>query len=88
MERRRYKQKKPVIFYWYTPQYLNGHTISSEVKLPPRTAKCKDDEKKGGDPKQYACAYRAYPLDKLVSGEVREERLAGRRRAEAVRMDG
>ena len=33
-----YKQKKPVIFYWYTPQYLNQEYDLSEVKLPERTA--------------------------------------------------
>ena len=30
-----YKQKKPVLFYWYTPQYLNSAYQLSEVKLPP-----------------------------------------------------
>ena len=47
-----YKQKKPVIFYWYDPQYLNGSYDLVNVKLPPRTKNCKDDEKKGGNPKQ------------------------------------
>jgi len=28
-----------------------------------------DDEKKGGDPKKYACEYPSYPLDKVVSGK-------------------
>ena len=46
-----------MIFYWYDPQYLNGSYDLVQVKLPPRTASCKDDEKKGGDLKQYACAY-------------------------------
>jgi len=64
-----YKQHKPVIFYWYDPQYLNGSYDLVNVKLPPRTASCKDDEKKGGDPKQYACAYPPYPLDKIISGK-------------------
>src|SRR3954447_903854 len=46
-----YKQKKPVIFYWYTPQYLNQEYDLAEVKLPPRTdanKDCKDDAKEGG----------------------------------------
>lgn len=64
-----YKQRKPVIFYWYDPQYLNGSYDLVNVKLPARTASCKDDEKKGGDPKQYACAYPPYPLDKIISGK-------------------
>jgi glycine betaine/proline transport system substrate-binding protein len=62
-----YKQKKPVIFYWYTPQYLNAQYQLSEVKLPKRFKGCKDDAKTGGDPKQYACAYATYPLEKLFS---------------------
>ncbi len=61
-----YKQKKPVIFYWYDPQYLNGTYDLVNVKLPPRFKGCQDDEKKGGDPKKYACAYPPYPLDKIV----------------------
>lgn len=64
-----YKQKKPVIFYWYNPQYLNAQYDLVQVQLPPRTATCKDDEKKGGDPKQYACAYPSYRLDKVISGK-------------------
>jgi len=49
-----YKQKKPVLFYWYDPQYLNATYDLVRVKLPPRTATCKDDEKEGGDAKQPA----------------------------------
>ena len=45
-----YKQKKPVLFYWYDPQYLNAQYQVVQVQLPRRTASCKDDEKKGGDP--------------------------------------
>src|SRR6476661_10169491 len=37
-----YKQHKPVIFYWYTPQYLNSAYQLSEVALPPRSKKCVD----------------------------------------------
>ena len=38
-----YKQHKPVLFYWYTPQYLNTEYQLSEVKLPPRFKGCQDD---------------------------------------------
>ncbi len=31
-----YKQQKPVLFYWYTPQYLNQEYDLAEVELPPR----------------------------------------------------
>ena len=64
-----YKQKKPVLFYWYDPQYLNAQYDLVQVQLPKRFASCQDDEKKGGDPKKYACAYPSYRLDKLVSDD-------------------
>ena len=64
-----YKQKKPVIFYWYDPQYLNAQYDLVRVQLPPRTKSCQDDEKKGGDPKKYACEYPSYVLDKIISGK-------------------
>ncbi len=62
-----YKQRKPVLFYWYDPQYLNAQYDLVQVQLPKRFAGCLDDEKKGGDPKKFACAYPSYRLDKLVS---------------------
>jgi len=65
-----YKQKKPVLFYWYTPQFLNQEYDLSEVKLPPRTSankNCKDDAKSGGDPAQYKCAYDVTVINKLFS---------------------
>jgi glycine betaine/proline transport system substrate-binding protein len=61
------KQKKPVIFYWWTPQYLNASLNLAEVKLPPRFKGCQDDASAGGDIKRYRCAYDAYPLNKLFS---------------------
>ena len=64
-----YKQKKPVIFYWYDPQYLNAQYDLVQVKLPARFKGCQDDEKKGGDPKKYACAYPSYRLDKVISSK-------------------
>ncbi len=64
-----YKQKKPVLFYWYDPQYLNATYDLVRVQLPKRFKGCQDDEKKGGDPKKYACEYPSYRLDKVVSGK-------------------
>src|SRR5207248_8944586 len=63
------KQHKPVIFYWWTPQYLNKNLDLAEVKLPARFKSCKDDGSAGGDVKQYRCAYAAYPLEKLFSAK-------------------
>jgi glycine betaine/proline transport system substrate-binding protein len=64
-----YKQHKPVLFYWYTPQYLNSAYQLSEVKLPARFKGCKDDAKSGGSVGQYKCAYDTYPLNKIFSAK-------------------
>ncbi len=61
------KQKKPVIFYWWTPQFLDAQLDLVEVKLPAIYKGCKEDASAGGNPKQYACAYSSYPLEKLFS---------------------
>jgi glycine betaine/proline transport system substrate-binding protein len=61
------KQKKAVIFYWWTPQYLNKNLDLAEVKLPLRFKGCQDDASSGGNIKKYKCAYDAYPLEKLFS---------------------
>jgi len=64
-----YKQKKPVIFYWYTPQYLNTQYQLSEVLLPKRFKGCKDDAKAGGNVAQYKCAYDKIVLNKVFSAK-------------------
>jgi glycine betaine/proline transport system substrate-binding protein len=61
------KQKKAVIFYWCTPQYLIKNLDLAEVKLPLRFKGCQDDASSGGNIKKYKCAYDAYPLNKLFS---------------------
>ena len=58
-----------MLFYWYDPQYLNAQYDLVQVKLPTRFKGCQDDEKKGGDPKKYACAYPSYRLDKLIASK-------------------
>jgi glycine betaine/proline transport system substrate-binding protein len=62
-----YKQQKPVIFYWYTPQFLNQEYELAEVELPERFDGCKDDAKSGGDVAQYKCAYDVTIIKKLFS---------------------
>src|SRR3982750_4479976 len=62
-----YKQKKPVLFYWYDPQYLNAKYQLSQVQLPKRFKGCLDDEKQGGPPAKYACSYPSYTLLKFMS---------------------
>jgi glycine betaine/proline transport system substrate-binding protein len=67
-----YKQEKPVIFYWYTPQYLNQQYELAEVELPKRTPNCQDDAKAGGDVQQYKCAYDVTIINKLFSKKFAE----------------
>jgi glycine betaine/proline transport system substrate-binding protein len=62
-----YKQQKPVIFYWYTPQYLNQQYQLAEVQLPERFDGCKDDAKAKGDVGQYKCAYDVTIINKIFS---------------------
>jgi glycine betaine/proline transport system substrate-binding protein len=64
-----YKQRRPVIFYWYTPQFLNQQYDLVEVKLPPRFKGCKDDAKSGGSQRLYRCAYDVTVIEKLFSSK-------------------
>ncbi|BCY14125.1 ABC transporter substrate-binding protein [Actinoplanes sp. L3-i22] len=54
-------QKKPLLFYFYEPQWLFAKEKYVRVKLPAYTAGC------DADPKKVACDYPDYPLDKIVS---------------------
>jgi len=64
-----YKQKKPVMFYWYTPQYLNSAYQLSEIQLPPRSKSCVDSysPKLGTNWNQYKCGYGQTIIEKLYS---------------------
>jgi glycine betaine/proline transport system substrate-binding protein len=66
-----YKQKKPVLFYWYTPQYLNSAYQLSEIQLPPRFKACVDSysPKLGSNWNQYKCAYGLTIIEKLYSAK-------------------
>ncbi len=68
-----YKQHKPVIFYWYTPQYLNQEFQLSEVALPKRFKGCLDDAKTAGaDVEQVQVRVRQDDHREGVQQEVRE----------------
>ncbi|GAA2695618.1 ABC transporter substrate-binding protein [Actinoplanes palleronii] len=54
-------QKKPLLFYFYEPQWLFAKEKYARVKLPAYTAGC------DADPKKVACDYPDYKLDKVVS---------------------
>ena len=66
-----YKQHKPVLFYWYTPQYLNSAYQLSEIKLPPRGKKCVDSysPKLGSNWSIYRCGYGQTIIEKLISAK-------------------
>ena len=54
-------QKKPLIFYWWDPQWLNSTTELVRIALPPYTAGCDADKEK------VACDYPETPLNKIIS---------------------
>ena len=62
-------QKKPVIFYWWTPEYRNAQLDLVEVKLPPRPKNCEDDGSTNAPIQNYRCAYSTYPLEKVFSSK-------------------
>jgi len=63
-----YKAKKPVIFYWYTPQYQNAIYKFSQVALPPWTAACAKLK-----PAQINCAYPPYHLYKVMAATLPQQ---------------
>ena len=62
-----YKQKKPVLFYWYDPQYLNAQYDLVQVQLPARFKGCQDDEKK----LKAAATRRSTPVPTRPTGSTR-----------------
>ena len=66
-----YKQKKPILFYWYTPQYLNTAYQLSEMKLPPRGKTCVDsyNPKLGSNWSIYRCGYGETIIGKVITSK-------------------
>jgi glycine betaine/proline transport system substrate-binding protein len=60
-----YKAKKPILFYWYTPQYQNTIYHYSQVALPKWTTKCAKLK-----PAAYNCAYPPYHLYKVMASTL------------------
>jgi len=60
-----YKAKKPVLFYWYTPQYQNAIYKFSQVALPPWTKTCAKLK-----PADINCAYPPYHLYKVMAATL------------------
>jgi glycine betaine/proline transport system substrate-binding protein len=63
-----YKAKKPVLFYWYTPQYQNAIYKFTQVALPPWTAACAKLK-----PAQVNCAYPPYHLYKVMASTLQTQ---------------
>ena len=85
-----YKQKKPILFYWYTPQYLNKAYQLSEIKLPPRSKNCVDsyNPKLGSNWSIYRCAYGQTIIDKLITSKFAKSGSPAVRRDQALEVDG
>ncbi len=60
-----YKAKKPVLFYWYTPQFQNAIYKFSQVALPPYTDACGKLK-----PAAINCAYPPYHLYKVMAATL------------------
>ena len=75
-----YKQKKPVIFYWYTPQYLNQQYDLAEVKLPPRTSEQGLQGRREGGRRPRAVQVRVRHHDHQQAVQRRSSPTAARRR--------
>lgn len=63
-----YKQKKPVLFYWYTPQYQNAIYKFTQVQLPPWTTTCAKLK-----PAAINCAYPPYHLYKVMASTLPQQ---------------
>jgi len=63
-----YKAKKPVIFYWYTPQYQNAIYKFSQVQLPAWTTTCAKLK-----PAAINCAYPPYHLYKVMAATLPQQ---------------
>lgn len=60
------EQKKPLIGYFYDPQWLHAQIKLVQVKLPAYTDGC------DADPKAVACDYPLYTLNKIVATKFAE----------------
>jgi len=64
--RKLYQERKPVLFYFYEPQWLFSELDLVKIDLPPYTPGC------DADPKKVACDYPKYTLDKIFSKRFAE----------------
>lgn len=64
--KKNFKDRKPFLTYWWTPQWLNNQLDLVEVKLPPYKKGCDDP------PQQTDCAYPKTPLKKFFNKDFAE----------------
>jgi glycine betaine/proline transport system substrate-binding protein len=60
-------QKKPLLFYWWDPHWLNSKVELTRVPLPPYTEGC------DADPQKIACDYPETPLRKFIRTEFNDK---------------
>lgn len=63
------EQKKPLIGYFYDPQWAHSQIKLVQIKLPPYVAGC------DADPKAVACDYPLYTLNKIVATKFAETKV-------------
>ena len=82
-----YKQHKPVLFYWYDPQYLNAQykLVAGSAARALQGLQGRRDE--GRRPEEVRVRVSDLHAAEVLQREVREERLARRRGAEEVELD-
>ena len=66
-----FKDKKPLLFYFYTPQWANNKYALVSVKLPAITPACTKSAGDQGKDHKYACDYPTDHLLKAISAELK-----------------
>ncbi len=65
-----FKDKTPLLFYFYKPQWANNKYDLVSVKLPPVTPACTAAAASGDKSHKYACDYPTDHLTKVVSAKL------------------
>jgi glycine betaine/proline transport system substrate-binding protein len=65
-----FKDKTPLLFYFYNPQWANAKYDLVKVKLPPITPACTASAADQGKDHKYACAYPPDHLFKAISAKL------------------
>ena len=73
-----YKQKKPVLFYWYDPQYLNAQYDLVQVQAAAALQGLPGRREEGWRPEAVRLRLPVVSARQDHQRQVREERLAGR----------